>query len=107
MESFCSDQIRELAQALIKVQEQLQPATKDANNPFTKSKYATLSTASWTRAVTPCFPTASGSASIRFPPSRDILAWSRSSPMRSRDNGSRALPWFPYPRLILREWASA
>ena len=42
MESFCSDQIRELAQALIKVQEQLQPATKDANNPFTKSKYATL-----------------------------------------------------------------
>ena len=42
MESFCSDQIRELAQALIKVQEQLQPATTDANNPFTKSKYATL-----------------------------------------------------------------
>ena len=42
MESFCSDQIRELAQALIKVQEQLQPATKDANNPFTKSRYATL-----------------------------------------------------------------
>ena len=42
MESFCLDQIRELAQALIKVQEQLQPATKDANNPFTKSKYATL-----------------------------------------------------------------
>ena len=42
MESFCSDQIRELAQALIKVQEQLQPATKDANNLFTKSKYATL-----------------------------------------------------------------
>ena len=42
MESFCSDQIRELAQALIKVQEQLQPATKDANNPFTKSKYAAL-----------------------------------------------------------------
>ena len=45
MESFCSDQIRELAQALIKVQEQLQPATKDANNPFTKSKYAALNLA--------------------------------------------------------------
>lgn len=43
MESFCSDQIRELAQALIKVQEQLQPAIKDANNPFIKSKHATLS----------------------------------------------------------------
>ena len=42
MESFCSDQIRELAQALIKVQQQLQPATKDANNSFTKSNYATL-----------------------------------------------------------------
>ena len=42
MESFCSDQIRELAQALLKVQRQLQPALKDANNPFTRSKYATL-----------------------------------------------------------------
>lgn len=107
METFCSEEIGKLAQALIKVQEQLQPATKDANNPFTKSKYATLSTASWTRAVTPCFPTASGSASILFPPSRDILAWSRSSHMRSRDNGSRALRWFPCPRLIPKEWASA
>lgn len=42
MESFCSEQISKLAQALIKVQQHLQPATKDANNPFTKSKYATL-----------------------------------------------------------------
>lgn len=42
MKSFCSEQICELAQALIKVQGQLQPATKDADNPFTKSKYATL-----------------------------------------------------------------
>ena len=42
MKSFCSEQICELAQALIKVQGQLQPALKDANNPFTKSKYATL-----------------------------------------------------------------
>ena len=42
MKSFCSEQICELAQALIKVQRQLQPATKDANNPFTKSRYATL-----------------------------------------------------------------
>lgn len=30
MESFCSEQIRE-ARALIKIQKQLQPATKDAN----------------------------------------------------------------------------
>ena len=42
MDSFCSDQVGKLAQALINVQRQLQPATKDANNPFTKSKYATL-----------------------------------------------------------------
>lgn len=42
MKSSCSEQICELAQALIKVQGQLQPALKDANNPFTKSKYATL-----------------------------------------------------------------
>ena len=70
--------------------------------PTTRSLKAgtLLSTASWTRAVTPCFPTASGSASIRFPPSRDILAWSRSSPTRSQDNGSRALRWFLCPRLI-------
>ena len=101
MESFCSDQIRELAQALIKVQEQLQPATKDANNPFTKSKYATLNS------IMDSCRDALLSNGIWLPPSRDILAWSRSSPMRSRDNGSRALPWFPYPRLILREWASA
>ena len=77
--------------------------------PTTRSLKAgtLLSTASWTRAVTPCFPTASGSASIRFPPSRDILAWSRSSPTRSQDNGSRALRWFLCPRLIPKEWASA
>ena len=42
MKSSCSEQICELAQALIKVQGQLQPALKDTNNPFTKSKYATL-----------------------------------------------------------------
>ena len=43
---------------------------------------------------------ASGSVSIRFLPNRDILAWSRSSPTRSQDNGSRALRWFLCPRLI-------
>ena len=37
-----SQEVGELAKALIKVQRQLQPATKDANNPFTKSRYATL-----------------------------------------------------------------
>ncbi len=42
MDSFCSKQVNKLAQAIIKVQEQFQPTTKDANNPFTKSRYATL-----------------------------------------------------------------
>ncbi len=37
MDSFCSEQVGKLAQTRIKVQEQLQPATKDANNPFTKA----------------------------------------------------------------------
>nr|WP_294510310.1 hypothetical protein [uncultured Bilophila sp.] len=37
MDSFCSEQVDKLAQARIKVQEQLQPATKDANNHFTKA----------------------------------------------------------------------
>ena len=32
MELFCSEQIRKLAQALIKVQKQLQPVTNDANS---------------------------------------------------------------------------
>ena len=61
------------------------------------------STASWTRAVTLCSPTASGFVSIRFLPNRDISGWSRNSPMRSLDNGSQALRWFPCPRPILRE----
>ena len=42
METFCSEEIGKLAQALLKVQRQLQPALKDADNPFTKSRYATL-----------------------------------------------------------------
>lgn len=41
IDSFCSKQVNKLAQAIIKVQEQFQPTTKDANNPFTKSRYAT------------------------------------------------------------------
>ena len=42
MQEYNSEEISEIAKALINVQRQLQPATKDANNPFTKSKYATL-----------------------------------------------------------------
>ena len=42
MSEYTSQEVGELAKALINVQRQLQPATKDANNPFTKSKYATL-----------------------------------------------------------------
>ena len=42
MPEYTSQEVGELAKALINVQRQLQPATKDANNPFTKSRYATL-----------------------------------------------------------------
>ena len=42
MHNYNSQDTSELAKALINVQRQLQPATKDADNPFTKSKYATL-----------------------------------------------------------------
>ena len=42
MQETCSNDITELAKALCNVQRQLQPAMKDANNPFTKSNYATL-----------------------------------------------------------------
>lgn len=42
MSEYTSQEVGELAKALINVQRQLKPATKDANNPFTKSRYATL-----------------------------------------------------------------
>ena len=42
MESYQSQDITELAKALLAVQSQPQPALKDAENPFTKSSYATL-----------------------------------------------------------------
>lgn len=42
MESYQSQDITELAKALLAVQSQLQPALKDAENPFTRSSYATL-----------------------------------------------------------------
>jgi hypothetical protein len=42
MHTYHSPEITELAKALLTVQAQLQPAPKDAENPFTKSNYATL-----------------------------------------------------------------
>lgn len=42
MPDFSSSETTELAKALINVQRNLQPAAKDADNPFTKSRYATL-----------------------------------------------------------------
>jgi len=42
MESCQSQDIAELAKAMLKVQAALQPAMKDAENPFTKSYYATF-----------------------------------------------------------------
>ncbi len=42
MQTDCSPEIKELAKALLNVQRKIQPVSKDAVNPFTKSKYATL-----------------------------------------------------------------
>lgn len=42
MESYSSQDTKELAKALIAVQRDMAPATKDATNPFCKNKYATL-----------------------------------------------------------------
>lgn len=39
---FCSGDVTELAKAMVKVQQALTPACKDAENPFAKSRYATL-----------------------------------------------------------------
>lgn len=44
MESYQSENITELAKALLNVQRQLQPVHKDSENPFTKSWYASLKT---------------------------------------------------------------
>ena len=37
-----SQETTELAKALVNVQKEMSPATKDGKNPFTKSSYATL-----------------------------------------------------------------
>jgi hypothetical protein len=42
METYQSQEITELAKAMLKVQAELQPAFKDRQNTFTKSSYATL-----------------------------------------------------------------
>jgi hypothetical protein len=42
MDEFYSDDIKELASAMLKVQAEINPAVKDASNPFAKSRYATL-----------------------------------------------------------------
>lgn len=42
MESYQSQEITALAQAMLKVQAELQPALKDRENTFSKSRYATL-----------------------------------------------------------------
>ena len=42
MDAYSSQDTKELAKALINVQREMSPATKDATNPFCKNKYATL-----------------------------------------------------------------
>jgi hypothetical protein len=41
-EVFSSPDLAELAKAMVKVQQALNPACKDAENPFVKNRYATL-----------------------------------------------------------------
>jgi hypothetical protein len=42
LNTYCSQDVTELAKAMLKVQATLQPAFKDRENLFTKSRYATL-----------------------------------------------------------------
>lgn len=42
MTTYQSESITDLAKALLNVQQRLQPVLKDAENPFTKSWYASL-----------------------------------------------------------------
>ena len=106
MSEYTSQEVGELAKALINVQRQLQPATKDANNPFTKSKYATLNSV-----MDSCRDAllSNGIWLCQYPVPAEpgYLGLVTKLTTRSQDNGSRALRWFPCPRLIPKEWASA
>ena len=42
MQKYQSENITDLAKSLLNVQRTVQPVTKDAENPFTKSWYASL-----------------------------------------------------------------
>ncbi len=42
IEQYSSSEITELAKAMLQVQQQLSPARKDGQNPFTNSRYSTL-----------------------------------------------------------------
>jgi hypothetical protein len=42
MEKYCSDDIKGLTVAMLKIQTEISPVIKDASNPFAKSRYATL-----------------------------------------------------------------
>ena len=97
MHEYTSQEVGKLAKGLINVQRQLQPGTKDANNPFTEIRYATL--ASWIPAVRRCSPTASNCVNTRFLPNWDVWGWSPNSLMPSPGNGNRAVSRFPCPRL--------
>ena len=106
MPEYTSQEVGELAKALINVQRQLQPAIKDANNPFTKSKYATLNSV-----MDSCRDAllSNGIWLCQYPVPAEpgYLGLVTKLTTRSQDNGSRALRWFPCPRLIPKEWASA
>ena len=42
MKSLCSEAINEVSGAMLKVQAEINPAVKDGDNPFAKTRYATL-----------------------------------------------------------------
>ena len=42
MELFCSESTKELASAMLTVPAEINPAVKDGDNPFAKTRYATL-----------------------------------------------------------------
>lgn len=75
MEQFCSEEVKELAGAMLKVQEEITPAVKDGENPFAKIKYATLNSVVETlRDLMKC------SGVIKRRPGQPVLKRRRSSP---------------------------
>ena len=103
-----SPDITKLAQAMLIVQQQLQPAIKDAKNPFIGNEYATLNSV-----MESCrsLLSAQGIWLTQLPCPAPVelgaghIAWKHGSSTQSPVNGFPVQLSFPCRKTIHREWA--